>query len=284
MTTGTTLQTDITSFIQDMYEPAYITVKAQNLLVGTVRVFSDTMGMNSRKATEYGTLNPRSAGEGEDVTPTKFDRSLLATLTPGRVADQVDLTDQRITTDPQNVRADVAMEMGAATANKVDTDLASNFGSLTGGTIGTTGGTITLTSIARARAVQQVNKVPGPYYCALHPYQWLRLYESATANGATFGMAPAFQDRLVQNYFVTSLLGDVIFVVTPNIAVSSNNATGGLYNSLALAYDERKPFNIRPQRDESREAWELNYSIWYAHGVWRANWGVQLIGLATLPS
>lgn len=284
MTTAITQTSDINSFINPMYEPALFAVKAQNLLVGTVRVFGDTIGMESRKVTEYGTLNPRSAGEGEDVAPTNFSRSLLSTLTPGRVADQVILTDQRINTDSESVRADVALEMGAATAYKVDTDIASDFPSLTGGTVGTTGGTITLTSVARARAMQQVNKVPGPYFCVLHPYQWLRLFESATANGATFGMAPAFQDRLVQNYFVTSALGDVIFVVTPNIAVSSNNATGALYNSLALAYDERRPFNIRPQRDESKEAWELNYSIWYAHGVWRAAWGVQLIGLATMPS
>lgn len=284
MTIAITQTSDITSFIQSMYEPAYFAVKAQNLLVGTVRIFSDTIGMESRKSTEYGALNPRSAAEGEDVTPTRFDRSALATLTPGRVADQVVLTDQRITTDSENVRADIALEMGAATGGKVDTDIASDFSSLTGGTVGTTGGTITLTSVARARAMQQVNKIPGPYFCVLHPYQWLRLYESATANGAAFSMAPGFQDRLVQNYFVTSLLGDVIFVVTPNLAVSGSAATGALYNSLALAYDERKPFNIRPQRDESKEAWELNYSIWYGHGVWRAGWGVQLLGLATMPS
>lgn len=52
---------------------------------------------------------------------------------------------------------------------------------------------------------------------------------------------------------MASLIGGVTFVVSPNLAVADDNATGAMYSPLALAYDERRPFNLRPQRDESRE-------------------------------
>ncbi len=284
MTTGNTRYADISSLVMDVYEAAFLTLHEQNLLLPTVTRMSGG-GMQPRKSTTYGTLNARAASEGEDITPTNFARSLAETLTPSRVADQVLLTDERIMTDPENVRADAAMELASTFAEKVDADIVAAFPSLTGGTQGTTGGTITLTMVSRAVATLRTGKVPGPYYCVLHPYQWQRIYEGVTAGSTSaFGAAPAFQDRLVQNYFTTPLIGGVIFVVSANVTVSSNNATGAIYNPAALAYDERDPFTIEPQRDASRGAWELNANLRYATGVWRPTFGVQLIGLATNPT
>lgn len=284
MTTGNTRYADISSLVVDVYEAAFMTLHEQNLLLPTVTRMSGG-GMQPRKSTTYGTLNARAAAEGEDITPTNFARSAAQTLTPSRVADQVLVTDERIMTDPENVRADAAMELAATFADSVDTAISGDFASLTGGTIGTTSGTITLTSVSRAVATLRNLKVPGPYYCVLHPYQWQRIFEGVTAGSSvSFGVAPGFQDRLVQNYFTTPLLGGVIFVINANLTVSSNAATGALYNPMALAYDERDPFTIEPQRDASRGAWELNANLRYAHGVWRPTFGVQLVGLATMPS
>lgn len=284
MTISLTRYADIPSgFVPDTLEAAHFTATERNFLLPTVTRLS-AAGMQPRKSSVYGTLSTKAAAEGEDITPELMSRSADQTLTPSRVAAQVLLTDERIMTDPENARADAALLLGSAFAQKVDTDLVSNFASLTGGTIGTTGGTITLTSVSRAVATLRAGNVPGPYWCVLHPYQWQRVFEGAVANGANFVMAPAFQDRMIQNYFVTSILGDVTFVVTSNITVSSSNATGALYNSMAIAYDERDPFTIEPQRDASRGGWELNANVRYAHGVWRPMMGVQLVGLATMPS
>lgn len=274
----------VSSFVVDVYEGAFHTLRESNLLLPTVTRMSGG-GMQPRKSTTYSTLNVRSAAEGEDITPTKFDRAAAQTLTPARYADQVLITDERIMTDPENARADAAMELGASFAEAVDVAISGDFASLTGGTIGQTGGTITLTQVSRAVATLRNLKVPGPYYCVLHPYQWQRIFEGVTAGSSVaFGVAPGFQDRLVQNYFTTPLLGGVIFVVNANITVTSSNATAALYNPLALAYDERDPFTIEPERDASRGAWELNANLRYAHGIWRPTFGVQLIGVATLPT
>lgn len=274
---------DVVSLLNDIYEGAYFVLRSNNLLVRTVTVFQDNAGMSPRKSSMYGAANPRAVSEGEDVTATPFNRTLLTTLTPSRYADQVVLTDERIATDSQNVRADAAMEMGSAFAEFVDQQIAGDLTSLTGGTVGTAGTALTWANILRARALLQNSKVPGPYYCALHPYQWLRLVESAAISGSELKAAPGFQDTLVSTYFVASILGGVTFVVSPSIPTSGNDATGALYSPMALAYDERRPFNMRPERDESRESWEVNFSLWFGHGLWRPALGVKLIGLATLP-
>ncbi|PJF30844.1 MAG: hypothetical protein CUN51_06570 [Candidatus Thermofonsia Clade 1 bacterium] len=275
---------DIAALIEDIYEGAYFTLRANNALVRTVTVFSENRGMAPRKATLYSAANVRPFGEGDSVTATAFNRTALSTLTPARYADQVILTDQRIATDPQDVRVDVALEMGAAFAEFVDAKIASNFADLTGGSFGALDSALTWAHVLRARALLHNAKVPAPYFCALHPYQWLRLVESAALSGTELQQAPAFQDALVSTYFVASLIGGVTFVVTPSIAVEDDNAVGAMYSPLALAYDERRAFNMRPQRNEAREALELNFSLWFAHGVWRPSMGVKLIGLATLPS
>lgn len=286
MTVGSTRYADVSTLINDIHEGALFAARQQNLLVPTVNVFTDTMGMNPRKSSVYGTLGVREIAEGEDRAATKFDRTALSTLTPSSYGDMVLLTDQRIATDNQNVRADTAMEMAAAVGQAVDEDIADDFSSLTGGTIGSAGGTILWSSIVAARALAHGLKIPGPYWCVLHPYQWNHMLQAAlTDTTAQVTNAPIFQDRLVSNYFMSTLFNDVFFVITPSVNIdSSADATGAFYNRQALAYDERRGFYIEPERDASRSAWELNYGLWYATGAWRPAFGIQLIGDATTPS
>lgn len=285
MTTGQTRYADVSDLVNDIYEGALFTLRADAVLIRTVTVLADASGLNPRKLTRYGAANPREVSEGEDVTATQLERSLLNTLTPAEHADQFFLTDARITSDTENVRADAAMELGAAFADYVDAKLGALMASLTGGTIGSTGVALGWANVLSARALLHNAKVPGPYWCALHPFQWDALVkEAATETDSIFTSAPAFQDELVSQYFISSLLGDVIFAVSPNIPLDDTDATGGMYSATALAYDERKPFTVEPQRDASRRGWELNASMAFAYGVYDAARGVQLVGDATEPS
>jgi hypothetical protein len=280
MSTGTSRYADVSSLINDIYEGSYFTLRTNNRLVRTVSVLSGS-GMAPRKATINASSNPREVSEGDDVTPTQFNKTLLATLTPARHADQFLITDQRIETDSDNVRQDASIELGGGFAEYVDTKLATLFTSLTGGAVGAGGSALTWATIFQARTLLEVNKVPGPYFCALNPYGWYDLVNAATLAGTELKDAPGFQDALVNTYFTSTIVGGVTFVVTPDIAINTNVAIGAMYSPMALAYDERKAFNIRPQRDESREAWELNASLWFGYGVWRANMGVKITHDAT---
>lgn len=284
MASGLTRYADITALVNDIYHNALFALRERNLLAPTV-MNATAGGMNPRKVTTYGTANPRAVNEGVDVAPTQFTKTLLSTITPARVADTFLLTDEDMATDPDNARNSAAMEMGAAFAEFVDQDIASQFSNLTAGTISLTGGSLTWAGVVNAHAILHASNVPGPYVCVLHPYQWADLFTQAVVSDVALTRAPAFQDRMVNNYFVSSLLGDVTFVVSSNVSVDSTpDATAGMYNRDAIIFDVRKPFSIRPQRDESREALELNASIWYETAVWRAALGVQIISDATTPS
>lgn len=276
---------DISSLLPQIYEGAFMTLRQENLLVPTVTVFNNTSSMVTRNNSSYGTANPRSVAEGEDVTPTQLTRTALSTLTPARWSDQFFLTDERINSDDQSIQMDAAMELGGSFAQAVDVAVAANFSSLTGGTVGAAAGTLLWTDIVKARAIMHNLSVPGPYFCALHPFQWMYLVQSSVVNGTEISAAPNFNDEFTQSYFKSTLFGDVIFVITPSIVPDgSDDAIGAMYPRMALAYDERTPFTIEPERDASRQGWELNANLRYATGTWRPAVGVQLIGDAATPS
>lgn len=284
MATGLTRYADITSLVNDIYSNALFVLREQNLLAPTI-LNASAMGMQPRKVTTYGTANVREVNEGVDTVPTKFSKSLLTTVTPATVRDTFLLTDQDMATDPDNARNSASRELGNSFAEFVDVDIANQFTSLTGGTAGAAGSALTWTHITNARAKLDGLKIPGPYVCAVHPYGWLDLFRAASVSDSAMIRAPMFQERMVNNYFVSSLLGDVTFVVTANIAIdSSDDATGAMYGREAMILDVRKPFSIRPQRDESREGLELNASMWYETTTWRPTHGVQIIHDATAPA
>lgn len=289
MATGQSTYADISSLLNIYRDEAFDVLREHNVLVPTVTSLSGE-GLMTRQATEYNDVNVRQIGETDDVTPTQFNRTQKALLTPYTYADQVFVPDSRLASDDKNMRADAMMAMGNAFAADVDTNLATNFASLTAGTVGTAGSTLTWNNILAARSILQNAKVPGPYYCALHPYQFNDLLKEAWTNGnsSAFVGAPQFQDRMVSMAYQQSLMAiGVTFVISANIAVDgSDDATGAMYARNALAYDERRSFRVEAERDASRGGggWELNFSLIYAHGVWAADRGVQIISDASTPS
>lgn len=279
-TTGITRYADVSTLINDIYEGAFFTLKSGGRIIQTVTVFTDEQGVNPRKFTKYGDGNIRQLAEGEDRTPTQLSRTLLATLTPLFFGDQFFMTDQDIRTNPENQRVNGARILGANTAQYLDTQLAGNFSEFTGGTVGTAGGTLTWSNILAAQAKLHQARVPGPYFCALGVGQWYHLKNNSGSINVSFDKSEEFNDLLVAASFQeSSLLPEVTFVISPDVSGAAGTAAyGGLYNSMALAFDEREAFSIEPQRDASRQGWELNSNIWFAHDAVQVTYGVQLIG------
>ena len=284
MATGQTLYSDISALVNNIQEGSLATLRQMNVMLNTVTVMSAT-GMNPRTGYDWGSLSVKSVGEGDDVTPEQFDKSLRVTLSPSRKAAQVFLSDQRLASDWEGVREATAMELGATFASHVDTTLTGHFSSLTGGTVGNSGSALTWDNVIDAHTTLHAAGVPGPYFCVLHTYQYADLFKEVATNSAgSFQRAAQFNDTLIQRYFTSTLLGDVIFAVTGNVSIDGTpDATGAMFSRQAIAYDLRRAFNIRPERDESREGFEMNSSLWYASGVWDASRGVQIISDATAP-
>lgn len=280
--------TGISSFIQDIYEGALFSLRQMNMLVPTVTVYNDTVGMNPRKITEFGTLEVKQVAEGEATATQILDRNLLSTLTPLRYTAGAMVTDERLRTDPENIRNAIVMEMGQSFASDIDKNIASLFSGLTGGTVGSYGGTIGWSQILAAMAVLAQKNVPPPYVCVIGAGHYYHLANNAGTVETSFTRSTMFADRLINSafqYLESPIAPGVVFVRTNNISGSQGTAgLGAMFARSAIAYDQRSPFTIEPERDASRQAWTLNANMHYATGLWRPVTGVQLRGTDVVPT
>lgn len=288
MAAGLTLYSDISARVNGLIADSLAVARMSNYLADTV-LGMGAQGMMSRSVNEYNAVTFVAAGEDDDTAAQNFSKDALSTLTPTAYRARIDITDQRAETDFDMEMANASQEFGAASAKHVDNTIADQFSSVTGGTIGSAGTVITWAHITAAYAVLSNQGIPAgaPVYCALHPFQWHPLLNANTIAGASVAVAPAFQDRLVAapNFFQVPMFQGITFVITNSIDIdASDDAYGCLYVPQAFAVDTRKAFNIRPQRDESRELTELNASMWYACGVWRPGFGVAILSDASTPS
>lgn len=275
--------TNISTYIQTIYEDAMFVARENSLMPALVTVFNDRTGSAVRSRSEYGTATMNAVGETDDLVSQAFTPTVKNSLTPAEVAAQFFLPDLRVESDPFGVRNDASMELGMAMAEKIDTDIVGNFSSLTGGTVGAAGTAITWGHFFAMQSILRAQHAPGPWVFVCHPYQYHQLGKSASI-GATVTNAPMLQDEVARNFFVGNV-GGVDIYLNSNISIDgSDDAYCGMFSRTALAYDNRRAPRLEPERDASRRGIELNLSAVYAHGVWRPKFGVQGIFDASTPS
>lgn len=282
MAYGAALTTDITAYIQTIYEGAMFVLREQNLAVGLVKVFTDLQSDATRTGKNYGTATMQSVGEDDDLVSQKFHPTDGSSLTPGEVGAQFFLTDRRVRSDPESVRQDAVLELGSAGAEKIDTDVFSNMSSLTGGTIGAAGSANSWAYFYAMQSRLKIAKVPKPWVYVCTGAQWHPL-GTALAQGSTLQASEAILNSMIGSFYVGRMAGVDIFT-SENLPTSSTDAYAGMFNPLALAYDERQAPRIEPERDASRRGTELNFTVEYAHGVWKPTWGIQGIFDNTAPT
>lgn len=276
---------DIATYVQTIYEDAMFVAREQVQVAPYVSNFSDRTGLASRSSSIYNSATINAIGESDDLTSQAFTPSVLATLTPGEVGAQFFLTDSRVESDPMSVRNDAALELGAAMADKIETDVCSVFTSLTGGTVGAAGSTMTWSYLAAAVSRLRAAKVPGPYWAVLHPYQIHDLGVAVSNMAAATGQmnAPNAGDAALANRMVGAPLGLAGIIESARTPFSSTDTYGAVFNPLAMALDTRRAPRLEPERDASRRGFELNLSAVYGYGVWRPAYGIAVLSDATAP-
>jgi hypothetical protein len=268
-----------TDYIQKIYEDAMFVARDNELMSNLVTNLSG-QGIAPRVASEYSSATISAVNDDDDLTSQSFKPTVLSTLTPSEVGAQYLVTDQRMESDPFGVMSAAAQELGFAIANKIETDLISNFSSFTGGTAGVAGSALTWGRFFAAVAQLRTQNAPGPYYAVLHPYQWHDLSKEAAVSGMQ--NTPQFGDAVMQNRVVARAAGVTIFE-SSNITAGTA-AVAGVFAPMALALDIRRAPRIERERDASRRADEINLSAVYAHGTWRPKFGVKLIADASVPT
>jgi len=284
MSYGSNTYSNISTFVNTIYEDAFAVAREQTLATGLVNVFRDMSGLALRKSQGYSGVTINTIGESDDLSSQVFTPTAVATLTPYEYGAQFLLTDSRIESDPFGVRQDAALELGAALADKIDANAFSVFSSLTGGTVGVTGSAISWTYFENAIALLQAQHAPKPWVAVMHPYQWAILARAASVAGSSAtNPAPSLLEDVNRNFFITNTMGVSVFV-SSNVQTSGTDAYMGVFSPLALAIDFRRAPRLEAERDASRRAWELNMSAVFAYGVWRPKYGVHGIFALTTPS
>ena len=278
-----TIVPQIASYIPVIWEAALMYVRQNFVMSGLVTTLQGR-GMTPRQVTEYVEGSVQSnLGEVQDLTPTLIERDLLAQLVPSETGVQYLITDRRVETDDVAIIADAAEKIGYEIGKSVERNLLGDFANLRGGSVGSAGADLTWKNIFEARARLVTAGVPGPYNVVLHEYQWLEL---ATANNiAATGTRPMLTvlNDIQSRYYVGTMNDMNIYTTGLLVPDGSDDVVGAIFNRSALALDMRRALRIEPERDASLRATELNASMIYAHGIWRPQWGVKLIGDAATP-
>lgn len=268
----------LSTIVNNIWEVALLTASQQGVMQPLVRNFNDgqpTMAGRAFAAYSGGTVG--AVAEGADVTSQAFTPAVAGTLVPYIYQANYTLTDTRIASDPFGVTRDAGQDLGRLVGVAVDKALAGLFSSLTGGTVGSAGGTLTWANILRAHAYCAAAIAPGPYAVVLRPEQWYYLL-SPTSGVPTLLQAQSLMDNFGRDFYVGSW-GGMNFFSDANIT-SGTAAEGGMFSQDALALDVRRAFRIEPQRDASLAGGgnELNASMIFAYGTFRPTFGCGLIG------
>lgn len=279
---------DVSSIAAAVQEDAYFIVREAAIMQNFVTTFGDMRGGNLRKSYEYNSVTATTIAEVDDLTSSAFTPSVGQTLTPAEIGAQFFITDLRRDSEaPESILTDAARELGFAGADKINNDLAGDMASLTGGSIGAAGGTITWGYVAAAiaQARNASKSIAVPLSVVIHGYQAAVLAKAASVAGATVITTPATNDLITRSGITQafSFLGVPIYQVFVS-ADTAGDFTGGVFPREALALDWRRPIRVEAERDASRRGTELDMSAVYAHGVWRPALGVKMIFDAAAPT
>lgn len=265
---------DIAGVVSKIYEEALLAARELTIMQPLVRNMG-AEGLSPRSWTSYSGGTVETIAETDDMSAQKFTHAVAGTITPATAGAQYFLTDSRIASDWANARTDAATDLGQIVAEKVDTDLVGLFSSLTGGSVGTLGGTLTFANILHAGALVRGRKFSGILRCVLHPVQ-LDYVLSGTVPDLV--KSPRFMDGLASQWYAGGY-GGIEFFSDANIT-SGTAAVGAIFAEPAMAFDLRRAYRLEAQRDASRGGggWELNATMQYGIGVYRPLAGVKLIG------
>lgn len=279
---------DISSIANVVQHDAYLVIRETAIMQKFVYVQTDMKGGNLRRSYKYGQVTVNTVGESDDLVSQAFTPEADQTLTPAEIGAQYFVTDLRRDSEaPENIMTDAALDLGLGAADQINTDLAGDMASLTGGTIGTAGSAITWGYVAAAisQARNASKSIAVPLNCVIHGYQAAVLAKTASVAGASVVNAPATQDKITSQGLrqAFSFLGVPIWqvYVAPD---SDDDFTGGVFPKNAISLDFRRAIRIEGERNASRRGNELNMSAVYAHGVWRPTLGIQMIFDATAPT
>jgi len=276
--------TDISSYINTIFEDSLFVAREENLMVQLVHNYT-AKGFMARVVPIRAQATAYSVSDGVDYSnPTTGSKSTQATLTPGEVIAQYLLTDQNMETSPEDEQGAAAFECGSAIATKIDVDLVTLFSSLAIDLGPGAAAAADLQSFADCIATIHTAHSRGGLNIVAHPYHWHDIWTQLGQPAATYDFLGEIANKAMRDYFVGMFIG-AKWYASANIAVdASDDAVSGVFARDAIGFDSRRAPRMEAERDASLRATELNMTAGYAVGVIRSDWGAYYTADASAPS
>ena len=260
------------SVLSELYanivQSALYTLNEQTIIRPVVRNYdmTGTPGLTAQ-VPKYPALSASAVADGTDLSNTAFNTTSVD-ITASEIGVMVELTDLAAESANEDVAAAIGRQIGAAMAEKVDTDLAGLFSGFSN-VVNKSSAAVTVQDIFKAAATLKANKADqnGAFVCVLHPYQAYDIKAQLTNNGATMSHALSDVGNVaLRDGFIGRIAGVDIFEST---VVSGGDSAGSYFGAVmtqdALGYMVKRSMRIETERNASKRSLEIVGSM--AYGV-----------------
>ena len=269
----------------NIVQSALYTMNEKTIIRPLVRNYdmSGTPGLTAQVPI-YPSVSAAAIADGTDLANVAFDTS-SKTITASEIGVMVELTDLAAEGANDDVAAAIGRQLGAAMAEKVDTDLAGLFSGFSS-SIGTGDSEITADMIFQAAATLRTNNADqnGGYVCLLHPFQAYQLKKQLTNVGAA-AMSHALSDvgnGALRDGFVGRIAGVDIFESNVITGASAGAYVGAVMSQDALGYMVKRSMRIETERNASKRSLEIVGTMAYGVSELFDSYGIGLVADAQL--
>ncbi len=269
----------------NIVQSALYTMNEKTIIRPLVRNYdmSGTPGLTAQVPI-YPSVAAAAVADGTDLANVAFNTT-SKTITASEIGVMVELTDLAAEGANDDVAAAIGRQLGAAMAEKVDTDLAGLFSGFSS-SIGTGDSEITADMIFQAAATLRTNNADqnGGYVCLLHPFQAYQLKKQLTNVGAA-AMSHALSDvgnGALRDGFVGRIAGVDIFESNVITGASAGAYVGAVMSQDALGYMVKRSMRIETERNASKRSLEIVGTMAYGVSELFDSYGIGLVADAQL--
>lgn len=217
---------------------------------------------------------------GEGVAPNAADTNTTSKdITVAEYVVRHTITDFLRDSTNEPLFVSLGDASGRSIAESIDTDLFALFGDA-GVTqeVGTTATANTVDDLFKAAAILRANKLTGPFYAVVSPYQAYYLKKELAQNGGS--NIPALSqvgERVLQAAVIGSVAG-ITVLESSLVGVDGGDAIGGVFTPGAFGTAFRGLMSAEQQREAASRATELVVTQVAGSAILRPTYAVRFLG------
>ena len=281
------------SIVSELYsnivQSALYTYSEQAVIRPVVRNYdmTGTPGLTAQ-VPKYPAIAASDLTDGTDLTSNTAFNTTSVTMTAAERGARITLTDLAKESAQEDVAAAIGRQLGEAMVNKVDGEIAALFPSFSN-RVGAAGDGITAETIFKAVGQLRSQNARGQVFVVLHPFQAMDLKIQLAGAGNTNMANPPQVGNTVLTSGVVGSIGGAIILESNNVGKDTNDSVSGTGNFVgcaftqdAIGYMVKRNIRVENQRDASLRADEIIGSMAYATAELFDEYGVGVLGKASL--